>query len=39
MSEDQGGFKGKIDIEQLPDAIIKLVETMVGIDPNWDLEK
>ncbi len=40
MSEDQGGFsKGKIDIEQLPDAIIRLVETMVGIDPNWDLEK
>ena len=40
MSEDQGGFsKGKIDIEQLPDAIIRLVETMIGIDPNWDLEK
>ena len=40
MSEDQGGFsKGKIDFEQLPDAIIRLVETMIGIDPNWDLEK
>ena len=39
MSEDQGGFsKGKIDIEQLPDAIIRLVETMIGIDPNWSLE-
>ena len=39
MSEDQGGFsRGKIDIEQLPDAIIRLVETMIGIDPNWSLE-
>lgn len=39
MGEDKGGFsKGSIDIEQLPDSIIRLVETMIGIDPNWSLE-
>lgn len=39
MGEDKTGFsKGSIDIEQLPDSIIRLVETMIGIDPNWSLE-
>ena len=39
MGEDKTGFSiGSIDIEQLPDSIIRLVETMIGIDPNWSLE-
>jgi len=34
---DDGGGSPRIDIRALPDSVARLWETMLRLDPSWDL--